>query len=229
MAIYGNDAEPPPTGSGSRDRRRRGVIAGIIVAAVTAFVVAIASGAGTAVWTWISGGSSRSSSPTPASSLATTASDLVTAAERVQACQRAHGLAGQDSLTKTANGYIATSCTWPPSTYAEADGFTEIKVESVYVRNTAPDNYSIDRIVGPCKKFQAAYDFVIQGGTVIHGPVFTASPGIVVDSDGAIYVEHPERFDNQLLRQMVGFSPARDELEVIYVEGGSLVSLRCAE
>jgi hypothetical protein len=203
-----------------------------VVAAVTAFVVAIASGAGTAVWDWLSGGSppASSSGVSPASgpTMTTAASDLVTAAERVQACQTAHGLVKQSSLTKTTNGYVAAACAWPPSAHSEADGFTQIKVESVYVRDTAPSNYSIDRIVGPCERFEAAYDFLVQGGTVIHGPKFAALPGIVVDSNGATFVERPEQFNNQLLRNIVGFSPARDELEVIYEEGGSLVSLQCA-
>ncbi len=157
----------------------------------------------------------------------TATSDPGSVADRVLACQSAHNLSAQSALVKTSDGYVATGCAWPAPPHADADGFTQIKVRSVFVPGTAPDNLSVDRIVGRCTIFQAAYDFLVQGGQVIHGPKFTARPGMVVDSDGKPYVDRPEVYGNRLLRQIVGFTPAPDELEVVYGEGGELVSLNC--
>jgi hypothetical protein len=210
-------------------RRRTGVFAGIVLAAVTAFVAAIATGAGSSAWEWINQliAPSQANPATAAPTVTPTVPDHVTVAARVQACQKAHGLSSQSSVTKLEKGYRAVSCAWPPPGYADADGFTEIRVTSVYVKGTAPSNDSVDRIVGPCKRFQVAYDFTVQGGLVEHRPAFTAPPGVVVYSDGSAYVEHPERMNGQLLRQVVGFTPARDELEVYYPEGGRIVALGC--
>ncbi len=80
-------------------------------------------------------------------------------ADRVLACQSAHKLGAQSALVKTSDGYLATECAWPAPPHADADRFTEIKVTSVFVPGTAPTNLSVDRIVGPCTTFQAAYDF----------------------------------------------------------------------
>lgn len=165
--------------------------------------------------------------PAGTTPVATDTSDAGSIADRVLACQHAHNLSAQSAVVKTSDGYLATECAWPAPPYADADGFTQIEVTSVFVPGTAPDNLSVDRIVGRCTTFEAAYDFLVQGGQVIHGPTFTARPGMVVDSDGKPYVEHPEVYGNQLLRQIVGFTPARDELEIVYVEGGELVSLNC--
>jgi hypothetical protein len=225
VTVYGRKPQQARRGP------RRGVIAGIVIAAITAFAAAIASGAGTSAWEWINQLIVAESFPpevTPTTPAITSATpDPVTAADRVLACQKAHGLSSQNSLTKAGTSYRAASCAWPPPAYADAAGFTEIRVTSVYVKGTAPSNDSVDRIVGPCAKFRVAYDFTVQGGLKEHSPAFTAPPGVVVYSDGKPYVEHPERMDGQLLRQVVGFTPARDELDVYHPEGGEIVTLSC--
>jgi hypothetical protein len=217
----GEPAPPPP-------RRQTGkIVGGIVLAAVTAFGVAIATGAGDEVWTGIKHlfgahtAASDTRSPDPGTS-------RQVVADRIAACERLHGMSRQSVFTTASNGYVARACAWPPPSYADSDGYTEITVESVPIPEGSEASGSwVDRIVGPCATFRLAYFAQNQGGGQ-HLPAFTTAPQTIVSVGGGAYVDDPQDFGGATLGMRLGFTPATDEVEVVRPSGGVLESLACA-
>jgi hypothetical protein len=87
-------------------------------------------------------------------------------AAHVDRCENQHLLTRQrQSVSRTVAITAYDSCTWPAPSYADADGFTGITVQTVPGpgQTEASDASSADRITGPCRAFALTYDFGFQG------------------------------------------------------------------
>lgn len=131
------------------------------------------------------------------------------AAERVQACEIRHGMNSASEKSRSFETIPAKysepesfvthisfrSCVWPKSSYADADGYLEIKVQSV--QGPAEDEASgmdyADRIIAPCKQLKVAYQYghmgYYQNGTpftVTADTIVTLNEGLWKDENGAL-------------------------------------------
>ncbi len=121
------------------------------------------------------------------------------AAERVQACEGQHGMKIASEKTELSETIPAAgfgspkyvehvsfrSCTWPRSGYADADGYLEVKVQSVEGpgESEASGVNIADRITAPCKQLTIAYQFGTQGNYENQTP-FTITADTIVTADG---------------------------------------------
>jgi hypothetical protein len=119
------------------------------------------------------------------------------AAERVQACEAQHGMkiasdkaesvetapASSGSPGKTIEHIAFRSCTWPRSAHADADGYLEIKVQSVDGpgESEASGTNVADRITAPCQQLTVVYQFGSQGAYEYEAPITMAADTIVTD------------------------------------------------
>jgi hypothetical protein len=223
MTSYPSQPQPRP----KRQRWLAGTIAGVAVAAVTAFGVAIATGAGNDVWSRVKGvfGFHDAPSTTPPDQ-PTPESPEQHAAARIAECERTHHLLRQSELAKNSQGYIQRSCDWPPPSYADADGYTEINVTAVPIPAGSKVESHVDRIVGPCATFRMSYEQPDQGGGR-HLPPFEVRPGNIVGITGNAYVDRPQDHDGATLAMRLGFTPGTNEVQVIRSIGGIIESLSC--
>jgi hypothetical protein len=121
------------------------------------------------------------------------------AAERVQACEAQHGMKTASDKTDSLQTIPASdagpqsstehisfrACVWPRSRYADADGYLEIKVQSVQGPgdNEASGTNAADRIAAPCQQLTVAYQFGSQGAYENTAPI-TITADTVVTVDG---------------------------------------------
>jgi hypothetical protein len=149
------------------------------------------------------------------------------AASQIAACEARHGLSRQQQkITLTGKAFGFASCAWPPASYADGDGYTEIRVTSVGTgASEASGASSVDRITGPCSTFYLSYDEHLMGGLTDHYS-FRAQPQSVHWTGGQPYVDDGKVFDGELLAARVQ-APARDETQVLRTEGGELVKADC--
>jgi hypothetical protein len=100
-------------------------------------------------------------------------------------------------------------CQWPPPTYAQADGYSDVTVTGDRGPGTyeATDANYADRIVASCKDLQLAYSYQNMGVDE-HQPPFAVSSGAVVTVLGKPWVTnspaplpfYPNRGDVVVLR-----------------------------
>ncbi len=121
------------------------------------------------------------------------------AAERVQACEAQHAMKVSSEKTSSLETIPAKdgspaefiehvsfrSCTWPKLRYADADGYLEIKVQSVQGpgEGEASGMDYADRIAAPCKQLKVAYQYGHMGVYENRDP-FTINANSIVTLDG---------------------------------------------
>lgn len=144
---------------------------------------------------------------------------LVTTAKMVSACESAHHLQHQLDVTRSESGMIFGSCDWPPSPWADKDGYSQITV-------TTEDGPGVDEASGadeadyiaiPCKTVALAYDFGSQGAFE-HLPPIIAHPGDVIGRDGSVPA---------VLRSKLPTYPSRNEVVYLHNMKLVLVSATC--
>jgi hypothetical protein len=221
---------------------------GIVVSVVTAFGVAIATGAGNDTWSRVKGlvgfhdpvptttpqptttsttPPVTATTPPPPGPGPTTEDPAQVIATRIADCEHTHHLLRQNELRKSSQGYTELSCEWPAPNYADADGYTEIDVTAVPIPGgSEATGADVDRIVGPCATFRMSYEALNQGGGQ-HLPPFDVRPGNIVTPGGQPYVDQPQDFNGATLGMRLGFTPATDEVEVVRDSGAFLELLSC--
>ena len=120
-------------------------------------------------------------------------SDQVVVADQVRICMQQHGLSeahavlkGEASLAQSSGeSTIFAECNWPPQSYSEADGYSEIRVMTVAGpgMSEAEGSTDVDRFFAPCQELKLSYSFGNQG-TFKHLPSFVVKEGSVVTPDG---------------------------------------------
>lgn len=154
------------------------------------------------------------------------------AAERVQACEGQHGMkiaseksesletAATNSVPgKTIDHISFRSCAWPRSNYADADGYLEIKVQSVDGpgESEASGANVADRIAAPCKRLTVAYQFGSQQTYENQTPL-TITADTVVTVDG-------QRWTNE--NGALPFYPDVGEFVVLHNDHYMIQSANC--
>ena len=144
------------------------------------------------------------------------------AATLVDKCETQHRLSQQhQTVTRSATTTDFDSCIWPAPSYADADGFTQIK--SRLVSGPGPDDASgtdwVSRITGPCKVFSLAYDFGFEGGFTRLAS-FSAPAGLLTSLSNP-GKEWPGK------DKYLGFYPARDEVDVLHNSDDVLSQASC--
>jgi hypothetical protein len=189
---FGSDGPPP----GSRKKKILVALGGVVVAAIAVWVIVARL------------------SPTPSS-----ASVI---AGHVDQCEAQHQLTAQHQMSPTTAGTaVFDSCSWPPSPYADSDGFTEIA--SAYAPGPDQDQASgattVDRITGPCRIFDLSYDFGSQGD-LKHLKPFRVGAGVVtsLDARGAPW---PPGVSG------LNFYPSRGEVDVVHNDKNGLANATC--
>lgn len=163
-----------------------------------------------------------------------TPSDTLTS-DRVAACMTAHAMTRPKVIDRgeDVSSEVFRSCEWPPPSYADPDGYSEISHQRVPGPDYNRDDITmavvkaahIDRIQSPCTELEISYSFGRQGW---HGyqPSFRVSPGSVVDPRG-----DPFTFDEEAIRLgnvvYFGFVPQRSEVLVISNYGWTLEQVSC--
>lgn len=213
MTTYGPVESPP---KGGWFKRLLGFFdtTGKVIATITALVTAII-GLFALINQWT--GHTPAPGPTPSS-----ASNEIVAAERVARCVEVHHMSSSRQVVKEPNSLptAVLSCEWPRPAWADPDGYTEIRVESVDRPgfSEASTASRVDRIHGPCHVFELAYDFGKQGGFE-HLKPFQAKLGDVRHGgDG-------NRYEGDL--SDLPAYPDRDEVDVFLNYSYSLASARC--
>jgi uncharacterized membrane protein YhiD involved in acid resistance len=145
-------------------------------------------------------------------------------ANRVEQCETQHQLTRQTQKRTPADAITDfASCAWPPPAYADADGFTDITLRSV----PGPEQSDpfqvpvVDRITGPCRTFNLAYDSQTQGNPQ-HLPSFSTRPDLVtsLDSPGAPWPPGVTA---------LGLAPDRNEVDVVHDDNSVLASAACQD
>ncbi len=137
----------------------------------------------------------------------------VTSAKMVDSCEVAHHLQKQSDRADTDSGTTLSFCAWPPPSWADRDGYSEIVVRTVPVPglDEASNANEADYIKLPCHTVQLMYDFGSQGDYE-HQPPITAKTGDVL----------PGKYRSQL----PGY-PSRDEVVYLHNDKQGLYSASC--
>lgn len=140
-------------------------------------------------------------------------------ADRVQAAMRRHGMSRASEKATSSRGILLfKTCEWPPPTYADPDGYHEVRVQTV----RGPGGYEAtgtnyaDRITMNSPFVEVAYSFSGMGQFAMLTP-FAVARGAVVDADGRPY----DGSDADL-----GFLRGRDEIVVLHNHKRGLDSVR---
>lgn len=145
-------------------------------------------------------------------------SDISTA-KMIDSCEVAHHLERQSSHATTANGMTFDFCAWPPPSWADRDGYSEIVVLTVSGPGLgeASDADETDYITIPCHVVQLTYDFGSQGDYAYRPPI-TAKAGAVLDEDGTSTTKYRS--------QLPGY-PSRDQVVYLHNMKEGLYSANC--
>jgi hypothetical protein len=112
----------------------------------------------------------------------------LTVAEAVDNCEHAHNMAQATPPPSDAYKNVVrfVSCSWPPPTWADPDGFVVLTATLHDGPGTseASDANVADDISGPCKQYRISYVFEAQGAQSALPP-FTAKAGVVTGVDEA--------------------------------------------
>ncbi|MFI7642538.1 hypothetical protein [Nonomuraea sp. NPDC049400] len=147
------------------------------------------------------------------------------AADRINACESAHGMPKADHIE-----YILEApsrfmhCEWPPSSLADADGYWEIRV----LRTNGPGDSeasgmsAANRVNGPCESFLLTYDYGHMGDSR-HLKPFKIGRGEIYITD---YDAGGVRWTGD--RSTLPFYPARDEAVVLTSGHYLLMNAACA-
>jgi hypothetical protein len=146
------------------------------------------------------------------------------AAEKVAACEKLHQMAGATHVIDDNAGYMEfQTCEWPPSQFADADGYWSIRMnqEKGPGDSEATGMSLADRIYGPCQVFEVTYDYGHMGESR-HLKPFTVARGAVAITtyDGG------EAWTGN--RSELPFYQDRNEAVVLTSGHYGLVSIRCA-
>lgn len=149
-------------------------------------------------------------------------SAAVLAATQVRTCMRIHHL---ETATQS-----LSSCHWPPYSWADQDGYTEIKVKTFAGPGAgeASDANEADYITAPCHRVELAYDFESQG-VYQFLPPFVASVGMVTSEDHPGQAWHgPKVWQSQLGANLtLALPPRSGAIVYIHNDNQGLFSARC--
>lgn len=119
-------------------------------------------------------------------------SDEVVVAEQVRLCMQQHGLSQAHVVLKDASSLaqipgdstIFAECKWPPESYSEADGYSEVRVITVDGPggSEAEGSTEVDRFFAPCEQLNLSYSFGNQG-------YFELLPSFVVKENSVVTPE----------------------------------------
>jgi hypothetical protein len=159
--------------------------------------------------------------PTPTPTPTSTVPPEVIAADQVRACEIQHGMSSQHVSVKVAPSLsIFENCNWPPPSYADQTGYSEIRVVDtigVPYGSEAEGDDLADRITSTCSTLRLSYTFASQGGEV-HLQPFTAHPGDLMTPYGQQWTGNPSTLT---------FYPARDEVVVLHNDKDELDEATC--
>jgi hypothetical protein len=217
--VYGRAPYPPPP----EPPRRRGIMRVVgffdttakIIGAFTAVIVATAG-----LWAAIVSLRGEPSGPTQGP---TATVDAEAAANRVQNCERAHGMTKAQVVKTTDEGlpYLFQYCVWPRPPYADTDGYIEISVvieQGVAGAVEADGTSLVSRIRGSCNTYVLQYDFGKMGNSR-HLPPFEATPGAL------LFGGEGDRYDGP--KSDLKFYPPADEIDVLHNASYYLASASC--
>jgi hypothetical protein len=157
------------------------------------------------------------------------------AAERVQACEERHGMKQAVEKAESNETIPAStgadeeivlhidfrSCSWPAASFADGDGFLQIRVRDV----RGPGEYEAtgiteaDRFTAPCSHLLVSYGFGHMGE-------FSSEKPFRIDADTVIVRETQETWKND---GHLPFYPDRGEFVVLHNSHYSLQSAACTE
>jgi hypothetical protein len=143
-------------------------------------------------------------------------------ASHIEQCETQHQLTAQNQTQPTTpSTTVFDSCSWPPSSFTDADGYTEITAQTVFNpdADAASDATTADRITGRCRTFDLAYDFTSQGD-IKHLAPFPAAPGLITSLDAP---------GQTLAAGLAGFNftPGRDEVDVVHNDNNVIANIKC--
>jgi hypothetical protein len=112
-------------------------------------------------------------------------SDQVVVADQVRRCMQQHALPEAHAVLRSDDSMVFAECNWPPQSYSEVDGYSEIGVTTVAGPglSEAEGSTDVDRIVAPCSQVKLSYSFGSQG-TFEHLPPFVVEAGSIVTPEG---------------------------------------------
>jgi hypothetical protein len=146
------------------------------------------------------------------------------AATKVAACELQHKMTNaKQSVDNGAGVRQFTTCEWPPSKLADADGYWEIIVNSDKGPgdSAASGMNAADRVTGPCQTFEVTYDYGSMGASRHLSPFKVPR--------GAIWIttyNGGEQWTGD--RSTIPFYPDRDEAVILTSDHYGLVDVACA-
>jgi hypothetical protein len=153
---------------------------------------------------------------------ATPAQQSDATAEMIRGCEVTHRLNGAAEQQHPAAGItVYATCSWPPGPAADPDGYTSISVQEVGGpgADEASGSSEVDRIIGPCARYQLTYSFGYMGESK-HLSAFGVSPNTVTT------IDHPGvPWDGQLSPAI--FYPQRGEVDVVRNGNYTLDQVAC--
>jgi hypothetical protein len=110
-----------------------------------------------------------------------------TRASAIRDCISTHGLQKETDVigVGAAGTRVFGTCDWPPTDYAQSDGYSEVVVREAQGPGVgeASDASAADRFFAPCGELQVAYSFGKQGAFQRRPPI-TLLTGDIVMVDG---------------------------------------------
>jgi hypothetical protein len=144
-------------------------------------------------------------------------------ARYVTDCETQHKMSAErqiDGLESSTATFKA--CEWPPSSISDADGYSEIILNSTQGPgdSEASGTDSADRITGPCRTFRLSYDYGHMGDSR-HLKDFDATPGDVMIV--SYFGGEPWSGD----RSTIPFYPLRNEVVVLRSGNYGIANIQC--
>lgn len=130
-----------------------------------------------------------------------------TLATGLQRCLQQHHLSRAHERQGESSSLTFASCEWPAPSYADADGFSEIRITygEGPGESESSDSNVLDRISSNCARLELAYSFGYQGDSRREEP-FTANRGDVLSAftgrrwDGNTPYPYPRRDEIVVVR-----------------------------
>jgi hypothetical protein len=163
----------------------------------------------------------------------------VVAARQVSLCMESHKMSSAYEwvLAENQNSHITffKFCDWPPQSYSESDGYSQISVETVETLDSAPPRAVqvapyVDRIKSSCKRLKLSYSFGVQ---MMYGfpPVFEVDSGTIDHLNNILGYGDKilfDRYGNSIYDGLfLGFYPARDEIDILHLDVNFLDNAEC--
>jgi len=189
-----------------------------VLTAAAVFVIVLAT------TLFVAGSPDGNASHRPTLATSSTTDLRAEAAAKVPACELQHKMTNaKQSIDNGAGVRQFTTCEWPPSKLADADGYWEIIVNSDKGPgdSAASGMDAADRVTGPCQTFEVTYDYGSMGASRHLSPFKVPR--------GAIWItayNGGEQWTGD--RSTIPFYPDRDEAVILTSDHYGLVDVTCA-